>query len=221
MANTFSYIGSKNMLMAYGLDNLDNVYRLEVKPNFIEKFTLNQKYPFILKVYNKKYGGEPIFEDKGTYNNIMDAIEDAINIYYLNVDTVNLTEDMFKKLYTDPVYPEGKYWFSYDSWKYFDGHYYNTDIHAYTPEGDYDKAGDSEVSKKYDSWDDLCKALDDEYLLTDSVEDIEPEDIEKAQNSTDHLVLEYEVEKEFFAEDEYGHTENGVKNFTVKIFAEK
>lgn len=218
MAQMFSYIGSSNELYAVGIDNLDNVYRIEIKPNYQNK-ELNKQYPFTIKVFNKPRGGEPIFEDRGNFGDIIDTVDDIINNYYLNISN-NLDEKLLSKLITDPVFPEAKYWYTYDSWRYYAGHYYNTDVHAYTPEGDYDKPGDNYKSEEFKTWYELLDALDEELLLTDNVYDIQPEDIDKALQTSDHKVTEYEVELEKEDDDEYGHYEQFTENITVTIYAE-
>ena len=209
----WEYSEKYNNIHIRALDNIDVSYFLHVTATGVDN------YPYQLTV-RKGDAWKPIFEEKGDETAIYEAIADVINGYYLNITPPS--RELFNKLNTDR-YPKGKYWFEWSSHRYYEGHYYNTDIHAYTSEGDYDREGDSDESKIFNSWEELLDGLDEEGLLTDIVlEDITPEDIEEGLDKENHVIWSYEVEKdEQEDEDDLGHVEFYSEIFEITIYGER
>ena len=93
------------------------------------------------------------------------------------------------------------------------GHYYNKDIHAYTPEGDIVKEEPEEISGLY-TWDELLTVLDNNLLLTTDVPDVAPDKIVK--EGKHKVLLEYDKEDEVEYEDETGY-EMRYYNYHIQI----
>jgi len=209
----WSYTEKYNNIYVHALDNIDTDYHVFITTTGIDN------YPYQLTV-RKGDAWKPIFEEKGNETAIYEAIADVINGYYLNITPPS--RELFNKLSIDR-YPKGKYWFEWNSWRYYNGHYWNDDIKAYTPEGDYDRPGDSGRSKIFNSWEELLDSLEEKDLLADEVlEDITPEDIEKGLDKENHAIWSYKVEKdEQEDEDDMGHVEFYSEVFEITIYGER
>ena len=104
-----------------------------------------------------------------------------------------------------------------------DGHYWNDDIKAYTPEGDEYKEKDGWTSDKFATWDDLLNDLDSELLLTpddgNSIEDIEdPDTLPVTEKDGRKVIFEYTaVKHEIDDEEEYNYYEEYDVYYDIQV----
>lgn len=98
------------------------------------------------------------------------------------------------------------------------GHYWNSDIHAYTPEGDEVIETSGWKSPIFSDWNELINALDEDLLLADEVEDLNPNELCPTTDKKDRKVLySYEYTRFETDEDEYGHYWEGDVTYDIII----
>lgn len=104
-----------------------------------------------------------------------------------------------------------------------EGHYWNDDIKAYTPEGDQTKEVDGWTSDKFATWDELLNDLDSELLICpedgESIEDVEdPETLPVVEKDGRKVIFEYSTSRhEIDDEEEYNHYEEYDVYYDIQV----
>lgn len=133
----------------------------------------------------------------------------------MDIDKLNKTINEALELNKPPM----EYYYEVSDGSYtISGHYWNDDIHAYTPEGDSDGYTEGFESDTFDTWEELIDDLDNEGFLCSKVEDMDPTQVESVQTKIGKLLCEYETTKYETHEDDYGHYWEGEVYYTVYIY---